>query len=174
MKTAFSSRAIVDGLDRTSGSGEATGTTLKSLASYNSAPFEGMPASFETTAAGNGRPRKNEGTVEFCHRVRVAALPARTLYPKPENQARDPDRRRSARLQLARIFSGGGLQRALPLNDQIDLRFTTMQGETAVETFPGTATCCHPLPLSLLEWMDRGRLSPYNRHPVRNRLPANA
>jgi hypothetical protein len=48
------------------------------------------------------------------------------------------------------------------------------RGETAVETFPGSATCCHPLPLSLLEWLDRGRLSPYNRHPARNRLPANA
>ena len=42
---------------------------------------------------------------------------------------------------------------------------TVRPGETAVETFPGTATCCNGLPFSLLEWMERGRLSPYNRHP---------
>jgi len=43
-----------------------------------------------------------------------------------------------------------------------------------VETFLKSAMGCHPLPLSLLEWMERGRLSPCNRHPARNRLPANA
>jgi hypothetical protein len=33
---------------------------------------------------------------------------------------------------------------------------TDRSGETALETFPGTATWCHPLPLALLEWMERG------------------
>jgi hypothetical protein len=30
------------------------------------------------------------------------------------------------------------------------------RGETAVESIPGTATWSHPLPLALLEWMERG------------------
>ena len=47
-------------------------------------------------------------------------------------------------------------------------------GETAAETFPKTAIYCHLLPFSLLDGIERGRLSPYNRHRGRNRLPANA
>jgi hypothetical protein len=55
-----------------------------------------------------------------------------------------------------------------------DSAYCLARGETAVETLPGTATCCHGLPLLLLEWMERGRPRPYNRHPGRNRLSANA
>jgi hypothetical protein len=43
-----------------------------------------------------------------------------------------------------------------------------------VETFLKNAMGCHLLLFSLLEWMERGRLSPYNRHPGRKRLWANA
>jgi hypothetical protein len=40
------------------------------------------------------------------------------------------DRRRSVHLQVARLFPGGGLPRPLPVDDQIDLRFTTIQSDS--------------------------------------------
>ncbi len=79
---SFSSRANLEGLVLASGSGESAGTILKSLASYISSPSEGMPASFDAVAAGNGRVGQNGDTMDSWHSVPVGALPGKTLPKK--------------------------------------------------------------------------------------------
>ena len=57
---------------------------------------------------------------------------------------------------MARLFPGGGLPRPLPVDDQIDLRFTTIHPNAILDEDPRkksrsemavnvekTATCCH-------------------------------
>jgi hypothetical protein len=65
-----------------------------------------MPASFGTMVAGNGRARQNGDALESCRRVPVGARRGRVLPRKPENQGRQPDRRRSAYLRVAQLFVG--------------------------------------------------------------------
>jgi hypothetical protein len=127
-RNRLSSRANLRRLVLTSGSGESISTILKSLASYDSSPFGACRPASAPRGLGTAEWGKTETRWNLCHRVPVGAPPGRKFPRKPEVQARHPtNRRRSAYLQVPRLFSGGGLPRPLPEDDRIDLRFTTIQ-----------------------------------------------